>query len=379
MNDFFITGASGVVGSALVPVLLERFDKKIYMLVRARDEEHLQQRFAQLLKYWDFQDPQKATRIVPCLGDMTREHLGMQPSCYARVAGQCSSIIHCGGVVRMNLPLDEARQASISPAKAIVALARELQQGAGLHKLEYISTVGVIGRLHQPLTEVFVNGERTFHNTYEQAKAEAEEYLAAEMNNLPLTIHRPSMVVGDSGSGRNINFQVFYHLCEFLSGRRTFGVLPDFGDAVLDIVPSDYVAEIIAWSVGEPRLAGQILHACSGPSLALKVSELENHLRQYPYFARGRRLLGKHNLHIHPVLFKLFIRIATLTGAGRESGAVKALPHFLAYLSDPQIFDDTRTRQALEKIPIPKPHPADYLPVILRYYLESRQEQATKG
>ena len=54
---------------------------------------------------------------------------------------------------------------------------------------------------------------RTFHNTYEQAKAEAEEYLYPFMadERLPITIHRPSMVVGDSMTGKAISFQVFYH------------------------------------------------------------------------------------------------------------------------------------------------------------------------
>ena len=56
---------------------------------------------------------------------------------------------------------------------------------------------------------------------------------------LPATIHRPSMVVGDSQTGKVIHFQVFYHLCEFLSGRRTLGIVPDTGDAALDGEVSD--------------------------------------------------------------------------------------------------------------------------------------------
>ena len=56
-------------------------------------------------------------------------------------------------------------------------------------------------------------------------------------------------VVGDTINGRIIHFQVFYHLCEFLSGRRTLGLAPGFGGARLDIVPADYVAQVIALSL----------------------------------------------------------------------------------------------------------------------------------
>ena len=77
------------------------------------------------------------------------------------------------------------------------------------------------------------------------------------------------MVIGDSASGRVIHFQVFYHLCEFLSGRRTCGLLPDFGGFKLDVVPADYVAAAIGASIASPEASGRILHLCSGPARAL--------------------------------------------------------------------------------------------------------------
>ncbi|MDY0290987.1 MAG: SDR family oxidoreductase [Desulfuromonadaceae bacterium] len=370
MKGFFVTGASGVVGSALVPVLLQRYAGNVYLLLRAEDENHLQQRFTQLLDYWEFKDAQTCARLVPCRGDMTHANLGLTERCYTEVAASCRSIIHCGGVVRMNLPLEQARAAALAPAQEIVALGEQMQRRAGLKKIDYISTVGVIGKLHRPLTEVFVQEERDFHNTYEQAKAETENYLAAKMDTLPITIHRPSMVVGDSRSGKNINFQVFYHLCEFLSGKRTFGLLPDLGDAVLDIVPSDYVANVIAWSVGESSLAAKIVHACSGVSSALKVAELESYLLKNPYFSRGRRLFGRRNIHLPVPLFNLLIRGVSKVVAPKEAKALNTLPHFLEYLSDPQVFDDTATRHLLAQVPIAKPVPKDYLPAILDYYLK---------
>jgi len=373
MNGFFVTGASGVVGSALVPILLQHYDGNIYLLLRAENDVHLQQRLAELIDYWQITLPEDAQRLIPCRGDMTQARLGMAENSYSEVAQQCRSIIHCGGVVRMNLSVREARQAALFPAQEVVALGQKMHAAGGLKKIDYISTVGVIGKLHRPLTECFVEEKRTFHNTYEQAKAETEDYLASQMLNLPITIHRPSMVVGDSHSGKNINFQVFYHLCEFLSGKRTFGLLPDLADAVLDIVPSDYVAAVIAWSAGQTALAGLILHECSGTSLALKVVDLERDLFNYRYFSQGRRLFGHRNLHLPVPVFNVLIKIASLFVPQREAKVLKTLPHFLEYLRDPQVFEDQQTSRLLAGESIYKPAPLDYLPVVLEYYQKNKR------
>ncbi len=156
----------------------------------------------------------------------------------------------------MNLELEVARQHALGSAKNIVELALACEASGSLQKIEYVSTVGVAGRMPGILPESWITQPREFHNTYEQAKAEAEDYLREqiEQHNLPVTVHRPSMVVGDSKTGKIIHFQVFYYLCEFIAGRRTLGILPYFGDAVVDTVPVDYVAQVIKWSSDQGKI-----------------------------------------------------------------------------------------------------------------------------
>ena len=120
------------------------------------------------------------------------------------------------------------------------------------------------------LPERWITESREYHNTYEQAKAEAEVLVARGVaEGLPITVHRPSMVVGDSRTGDVMRFQIFYHLVEFLSGRRTFGFFPAFGATRLDIVPVDYVANAVVWSSGRQDTVGRILHLCAGPEESL--------------------------------------------------------------------------------------------------------------
>lgn len=236
-----------------------------------------------------------------------------------------------------------------------------------LEKVEFVSTVGVGGRTDGMLPEEWLMTPRGFHNTYEQAKAEAEEVVRpAVEGGLPLTVHRPSMVVGDSQSGRIIHFQVFYHLCEFLSGRRTFGLAPEFGGARLDIIPADYVARAIAWSSQTSASSGRILHSCSGPALALALNPLRERVRKD--FARaGRRL---------PPVIRLPTRVfsALLSGVSmlmpaEARRAVKTLPVFLDYLATDQTFANHRTQELLAAAGLSVPAPEHYLERVLGYYL----------
>src|SRR6185503_1340820 len=113
-------------------------------------------------------------------------------------------------------------------------------------------------RMRGLVPEELLTGQ-AFHNTYESSKAEAERLvLAAIDGGLPVTIHRPSMVVGDSRTGKAIRPQVFQFLAGFLAGGQTAGFVPKLTGVQLDTVPSDYVAAAIHWASRTPKATGRI-------------------------------------------------------------------------------------------------------------------------
>ena len=155
-------------------------------------------------------------------------------------------IIHAAGNVRLNQTWSAAKRSAVDSARSILDFSKACQQNGQFRKLEMISTVGVAVATPGLIRERLYDNPRHFRNTYEAAKAEAETLVwAALCEGLPGTIHRPSMIVGDSRTGRIRQFQVFYHLSEFLTGRKTWGVVPETNDAKLDIVSVDYVAQAI--------------------------------------------------------------------------------------------------------------------------------------
>jgi nucleoside-diphosphate-sugar epimerase len=84
-------------------------------------------------------------------------------------------------------------------------------------------------------------GQR-FRNPYERSKFEAERMIRERANGMPLQVLRPSIIVGDSRTGRTSSFNVLYGpLKAFARGR--IPAIPARRSAPVDIVPVDYVAD----------------------------------------------------------------------------------------------------------------------------------------
>jgi len=368
MNTYFVTGGTGVIGSAIAGrILAEPSTGRVTLLMRAQSDAELASRLDELLRFWAL-GPAARQRVAAVRGDTTLLRFGLDEGAFAKLAKECTRIVHCAAIVKMNLPLEEARRSAVAAAKNVIALARAAGR---LEKVEFLSTVGVGGRWAGPLPERWITEPRTFHNTYEQAKAEAEEYVRGELatSPLPLTIHRPSMVVGDSQAGRVLRFQIFYHLAEFLSGRRTAGIFPALGTNALDIVPVDYIAEAVAWSSGTGATAGQILHLCSGPELAVPLATLRSIVRRR-FSTAGLSTPGPFT--IPSSLLRSALPVAARFVPEDARRVLATLPVFLDYLAEHQAFANVATRRLLEGI-VPLPLPSGYLERVLDYYLANRK------
>lgn len=369
MKIYFVTGSTGAIGATLVPLLLQNNDAKVRLLIRARNQEHLEARLADLITFWGYwSDRQKTRRCIKAVrGDVSLPHFGIETAEYDKLSNECTHIIHSAGNVRMNLPIEEALKSSVDSARNIIALAKDCRCRGHLKKLEFVSTVGVGGRNPGLIPEAWITNKRAFHNTYEQAKSEAEVYISQKINDgIPVTVHRPSMVVGDSRTGRIIHFQIFYHLCEFLSGRRTLGIIPNIQNTCLDIIPADYVARAIVWSSGQDSTIGKILHLCSGPDQAILISDLKDRVQRV-FKSFGEKL--PRSITVPVDLFKAGLPFISLFVSPKAKRAIETLPVFFDYLAEKQAFSNASTMAVLEAEGIKLPCVNKYLDTILRYYL----------
>jgi UDP-glucose 4-epimerase len=308
-----------------------------------------------------------AARVEAVAGDVTLPNLGVEESAYRRLSSEVTHVIHSAGDVRLSRPLDQARKSAVDSARHIVSFADACASRGTFEKLEFISTVGVAGNMAGTVPEQAFGGPRDFRNSYEAAKAEAETLVLKEIaRGLPATIHRPSMVVGDSRDGKIIQFQVFYYLCEFLSGRRTAGVVPDARGIRLDIVPVDYVARAIQASSTRRDAAGRIFHLCAGPSHAPEIGALSHRIRDF-FIAHGRPAPSLRPIPTTLVRTLLPIVSRLVPASARRS--LETLPYFLAYLGKPQTFANVRTREFFFPLGLEVPPVDGYLDAVLSYYV----------
>lgn len=378
MSVYFVTGATGAVGSAIVPQLLDDPDTQVRLLVRADSDATLADRLDELINFWGWRgDSEKLSRIQALRGDATQPHFGLSDTSYAGLTGDLTHILHCAGTVRMNLPLEEARHSALDSTRHTLALARTLAEAGRLAKVEFVSTLGVAGKRPGLFPEVWLDEPPAFHNTYEQAKYEAEVLVgkAIERERLPITVHRPSMVVGDNRTGRIIHFQIFYYLCEFLSGRRTLGLFPDFGGARLDVIPVNWVAEAIVASSRMTDTTGRIFHLCSGANLAPRLEAIKDWIRQ-AFRAHGLRMPP--STRLRRPWFAAMAGLAARLAPERRRKALSTLPIYLDYLADQQGFDNSRYLAWLAGRSLCLPDAQQYLPRVIEYYLRQRYPTQTR-
>lgn len=346
MKKVLITGGTGVVGSALTPLFLNEPDTEVHLLVRARDAAHLTERRQALLSFWgeDVTVADAGERLRLHRGDVSLPRLALSDDAFDALAKGLTHIVHSAATVRMDMSQEQAWASCVSPVEQILTLFERAKDLGTDPKLDAVSTLGVAGRLRGLVPEAAKLPPRGFHNSYEWAKAEAETILLSRIAaGDAITLHRPSMVVGHSQSGKVIHRQIFYHLCRFLSGTATQGFTPDLGGVSLDLVPCDYVARAIHWSATAPEAQGQVLHLCAGPQGAVPIMALALQVRE-AYLRHGYRV-PKQRL----VPFGLFETV--IAGAaclpGRSGRRFSALRRFLDYAHSAQVFANEKSQALL--------------------------------
>ncbi len=346
MSRVLITGGTGVVGSALTPLFLGQRDVAVHLLVRARDEAHLEERRRALFAFWGeavaAEDAGK--RLFLHRGDVSRSRLGLSETAFEELAEGLTHIVHAAASVRMDMGRAEAQASCVTPVEQVLALYDQTAARGSAPKLEAVSTLGVAGRLKGLIPEAAELPPRDFHNTYEWAKAEAERLLLARIaEGARITLHRPSMVVGDGTSGKVIHRQIFYYLCRFLSGSATRGLLPDLGGVTLDLVPSDYIARAIHWSATAGASEGRVLHLCAGAKGAVPVMTLAERVRA-TWARHGQPLPRPRVLPFTP--FETGVALAARL-PGRSGRRFSALRRFLAHAHVAQVFANDETQALL--------------------------------
>jgi long-chain acyl-CoA synthetase len=148
--------------------------------------------------------------------------------------------------------------------RRVLELAEACHNNGRLARVEYISTAFVAGVQWGEVKERDLERGQSFANGYEQSKYECELLVRKYQKQFPITIYRPSVVVGDSQNGYTTHFKVLYWPIKVLAKRIKGCVTPMSIFAKVDLVPVDFVADSICALMKDPHSSYQTYHLTSG-------------------------------------------------------------------------------------------------------------------
>ncbi len=129
-----------------------------------------------------------------------------------------------------------------------------------LERLHYVSTCYVSGRHHGRFLESDLEAGQRFNNFYEETKYLAEVEVRRRMPRIPVTIYRPSVVVGDSATGATQKFDGPYFVMQWLLRQPRIAMLPVVGRPSryhFNCVPRDFVIAAIEHLSAHPSSLGK--------------------------------------------------------------------------------------------------------------------------
>jgi long-chain acyl-CoA synthetase len=248
---------------AVLARLVERTERRVLVLVRAGSQAEADARVGGVMASLFAEAGRYAGRVEAVLGDLTAPGLGLGAE-RERIAEEVGEIIHGAASVAFDLSLAESRAINVEGTRRVLELAELCAaRGAGLRRLTYVSTAYVAGDRRGWAVETELDLGQRFRNAYEQSKNEAESLVQRLRGRLPITVVRPSIVVGERGTGWTASFNVIYGpLRAFAAG--TYPVIPGRRGAVLDVVTVDHLADAILALGVSPAALGRTFHVVGG-------------------------------------------------------------------------------------------------------------------
>ncbi len=226
-----LTGASGVVGSALLRRL---HGLQVVCLVH--------------------RSPVYGPNVTTVQGDIAEPMLGLAEHAYAELAARVDVVIHCAAVTDFNRADGSLEATNIGGTEHVAAFA-----AAAKAVLYHVSTAFV---------HTAVDGDRGRTAVgYASSKLAAEQ--AVRSSGVPHVILRPSVVIGESGTGGIAAFQGLHQVVAGLFAGMV-PMIPFDPGWPIDFVPSDLVADWIACVVENRVSEGEFWLSAGDRALSLE-------------------------------------------------------------------------------------------------------------
>src|SRR5499425_69108 len=330
----FLTGSTGYLGSYLATGLLRGYRDPLNLLVRAKNQQEARERLWQSLQlHMDFAEftERIATGTRLFLGDLTNQQFGLSDDEYRLLVESTDSLIHCAASLNRKSE-KQCLNVNLRGTLEVIQLARRARDRNGLRRYSHVSTVAVAGkRKNEVVTEdTAIDWGRSDYDPYARTKKFCEHMANRLLPDVPKTIFRPAIVLGDSRRPETSQFD----MVQAFDILARLPILPLRPHDRIDIVPADYVGKAIVTIHQKERAAHGIYHLSAG-SASQTYREITDSLSQ-----QGRWRKPAY----WPVLGRPFS--GTVNWLANRHGAIgyagSLMKVFWPYLDWNTVFDNTR-------------------------------------
>jgi thioester reductase-like protein len=351
MATALVTGFPGFIGRRLVRALLAaRADLRVVALV--------EERMAGVARDLVAGEP----RVEVLTGDISRRRLGLEAPDWDRLTAEVTHVFHLAAIYDLAVAVEIAQRVNVEGTGNVLELCLAAPR---LERHAYVSTAYVAGRRQGVVYEHELVMGQDFKNHYESTKFQAEVWVRHTLGQVPTTILRPGIVVGDSRTGETEKFDGPYYLLRTISrmARHNRAVV-QFGasDASFNVVPVDYVVGAIVAAAFDPACAGETLHLVDPEPLPTR--ELVGKLSA---LYAGRAPAGR----LPPSLAQASLRLRPVQDA---LGGVPA--ESIAYLNHPVTYDTRRAVDLLTPHGLKPPEFSTYAEAMVRFFREHEGDPA---
>jgi thioester reductase-like protein len=241
----FLTGSTGYLGSYLVAGLFTEHSDGLNLLVRAKSEQEARERlwqslqlhlgFPEFLEYLN-------TRVRIFRGDLTGERFGLGDDEYRTLVDSTDSIVHCAASLNRKSE-KQCLNVNLRGSLEVIQLARRAQNQHGLRRYSHVSTVAVAGKRQNEVVseDNSIDWSRSDYDPYARTKKFCEHMVHQLLPDVPHTVFRPAIVMGDSRRPETTQFD----MVQAFDMLARLPVLPLRPDDKIDIVPANYVGGAI--------------------------------------------------------------------------------------------------------------------------------------
>lgn len=269
MSHLLLTGVTGLVGRYLIKDLLQA-QRPIAVLVRPTRRATARQRVENVMCYWDQRLGRTLPRPVVLEGDITDPDLGLDARGMRWVAEHCDGVLHNAASLTFQSTgkASEPWRSNVEGTRHVLELCRNAQ----IRQFHHVSTAYVCGLREGRVLETELDVGQELSNDYEQSKVEAEKMVRSSDFIKDLTVYRPAIIIGDSKTGYTTTYHGFYAPLQLVctmtqtltrdeTGRMVASArFPLDGFETKNLVPVDWVSEVIAHIVTHPEHHGKTYH-----------------------------------------------------------------------------------------------------------------------